>query len=94
MLDVNYFYQQYHARVGSCEHIIVNGYQILAQTEKIYIVSTNQTDNLFTWLSYPVDGVVFRTNNKDLGIVLFFDDEMDETEVAITHVNRLINVIQ
>lgn len=94
MLNVNQFYSRYGATPKEGEHIELCGKQVIAYSTKIFIICLEQDQDPFKWLSCGIDSVVFQTMSGYLAIMVLFDSEQDETDLAYETSNQLVGLIQ
>lgn len=95
MLNVKDFYANYGLKLGALQHAIVNGYEVLVNEYSIIIISPELNQDPFVWLAYNFEGIVFVTKSDRLSMILIFDDEEeDETLKGVVATNRLIGLVQ
>lgn len=94
MLNVEKFYTSFGAsHVTDTQHLEINEFRVLAHPDKVYLIDKRYNPDAFQWFSYPIDSIVFYTVERQLGLLVLFDKQVDETENAIQEINFLINAI-
>jgi hypothetical protein len=94
MLNVNNFYSHYGQLVSEDEYIELEGKQIYAKNDRLYVLSPDAHQDPFMWLGHSglFDGVVFRTNSGYMATMALFDSQQDETLKAVNLCNSLIGL--
>lgn len=94
MLNVDNFYANFGQIVSDNEYIEVDGKQVFARDDRIYVLCPDHSQDPFMWFGYSnnYDGVVFKTNSGYLATVALFDAPVDETLKAVHLCQKLLGL--
>lgn len=95
MLNVKNFYAYYGLEPAALQHAEIGQFEVYAEKNQVVVIHGDYHTDPFQWLSMGMEAIVFYTKSQRLAILILFDTEdEDETEVAVTQINRLVGIVQ